>query len=94
MLVHGAQPLVDGTVEHVLLLPDATVPIGWVAVGDPAEILSPDQHERIWAIQKPLDFPKIVFNLDRPPEGKSIMGDLTRRYAAHLRAHRQDERLD
>ena len=36
----------------------ATVPIGWIAVGDPAEILPPDQHERVWAIQKPLDFPR------------------------------------
>ncbi|HEX7197879.1 MAG TPA: gamma carbonic anhydrase family protein, partial [Dongiaceae bacterium] len=33
----------------------AIVPIGWVAVGDPASILPPDQHERIWEIQKPLN---------------------------------------
>ena len=31
----------------------AMVPIGWIAVGDPARILSPDQHDAIWAIQKP-----------------------------------------
>lgn len=86
---------INGTVHlRTRIAPDTSVPIGWVAVGDPAEILPPHEHERIWAIQKPLDFPKIVFNLERPPEGQSIMPDLTRRYAAHLRAHRQDERLD
>ena len=38
------------------LEPGSTVPIGWVAVGDPAQILPPDQHEKIWEIQKALDF--------------------------------------
>ncbi|MBI3451791.1 MAG: gamma carbonic anhydrase family protein [Rhodospirillales bacterium] len=76
------------------LAPNAIVPVGWVAVGDPAEILSPDQHERIWEIQKPLNFPKVVFGLDRPPEGGTIMPEITRRYAMHLRAHRADQRLD
>ena len=34
-----------------------TVPIGWVAVGNPAEVLPPGEHDRIWEIQQPLDFP-------------------------------------
>ena len=29
--------------------------LGWIAVGDPAEILPPEAHERIWEIQKALD---------------------------------------
>lgn len=91
----GAEVRINGTVHLRTRLPaDATVPIGWVAIGDPAQILPPHEREKIWEIQKPLDFPKIVFNLDRPPEGQTIMPELTRRYAAHLRAHRQDERLD
>ncbi|MDX1514582.1 MAG: gamma carbonic anhydrase family protein, partial [Gammaproteobacteria bacterium] len=32
------------------LPPDATVPIGWVAVGDPAKILPPGEHQAIWSI--------------------------------------------
>jgi carbonic anhydrase/acetyltransferase-like protein (isoleucine patch superfamily) len=71
----------------------ATVPIGWVAVGDPAQILPPDEHERIWAVQKTLDFPRTVFGLERVPEGESIMPELTRRYARALGAHRQDHVL-
>lgn len=73
--------------------PDATVPIGWVAVGDPAAILPPDQHDRIWAIQKPLDFSKTVFGLERPREGETIMPELTRRYAAALARHRGDSEV-
>lgn len=37
--------------------PDTTVPIGWIAVGDPAQLFPPDEHERIWAVRKELDFP-------------------------------------
>jgi len=71
----------------------ATVPIGWVAVGDPAQILPPDEHERIWAVQKTLDFPRTVFGLEHVPEGESIMPELTRRYARVLGAHRHDHVL-
>jgi carbonic anhydrase/acetyltransferase-like protein (isoleucine patch superfamily) len=69
----------------------ATVPIGWVAVGDPAQILPPDEHERIWTVQKTLDFPRTAFGLHA--EGESIMPELTRRYARALGAHRQDHVL-
>lgn len=89
-----AQVRINGVVHiRTSLAPNATVPIGWVAVGDPAEILSPDQHDRIWAMQKPLDFPRVVFGLDRPVEGETIMPELTRRYAAALRRHAGDETL-
>jgi carbonic anhydrase/acetyltransferase-like protein (isoleucine patch superfamily) len=90
-----AEVRINGVVHLRTRVPaDATVPIGWVAVGDPAEILSPDQHDRIWALQKPLDFPRTVFGLDRPPEGETIMPEMTRRYAAALRAHNGDRKID
>ncbi len=80
-----AQVRINGVVHiRTHLAPDALVPIGWVAVGDPAQIFSPDQHERIWAVQKELGFYKLVFGLDRPAEGETIMPELTRRYAAWL----------
>ncbi|MGH1506455.1 MAG: gamma carbonic anhydrase family protein [Acidimicrobiales bacterium] len=41
------------------------VPIGWVAVGDPAQLFPPDRHEEIWALQAPLDFPGYVYGVDR-----------------------------
>jgi carbonic anhydrase/acetyltransferase-like protein (isoleucine patch superfamily) len=77
-----------------VLPPDTVVPIGWIAVGDPAEILPPEEHDRIWAIQEPLDFPGTVFGLQRVPAGETIMPELTRRYAKALARHRQDLLLD
>src|SRR5215467_12617566 len=49
-----AEVRVNAVVHLKTVVPqEATVPIGWIAVGDPARILSPDQHDAIWAIQKP-----------------------------------------
>ena len=46
-----------------------------------------NQHEQIWSLQKPLDFPLYVFGVPRPPEGESIMPTVMPRYAAVLRRH-------
>jgi carbonic anhydrase/acetyltransferase-like protein (isoleucine patch superfamily) len=66
------------------LLPGAIVPLGWIAVGDPAEILPPEAHARIWDIQKALDFPRYVFGVERPREGATIMPEIMPRYARFL----------
>jgi carbonic anhydrase/acetyltransferase-like protein (isoleucine patch superfamily) len=85
---------INGVVHlRTVLPPDALVPINWIAVGDPAQILPPDAHDRIWRIQEPLDFPRFVFGLDRAPDGESIMPEMTRRYARALAAHRDDRIL-
>ena len=90
-----AEVRINGVVHLKTRVPaDATVPINWVAVGDPAKILPPDRHEEIWDVQEPLDFPREVFGLDRPAPGKTIMPELTRRYAEALSAHRNDRILD
>ena len=65
--------------------PGAMVPIGWVAVGDPARILPPDQHDAIWAVQKDLDFPGQVFGVGRPAAGETFMPQVIPKYAAFLR---------
>ncbi|UHD45777.1 gamma carbonic anhydrase family protein [Aureimonas altamirensis] len=66
----GAEIRVNGTVHlKSRLEAGATVPIGWVAVGDPAQIMSPDRHDEIWAIQKPLDFPGFVYGFERSTPG-------------------------
>jgi carbonic anhydrase/acetyltransferase-like protein (isoleucine patch superfamily) len=86
---------INGVVHlRTVLEPETTVPIGWVAVGDPAEILPPDQHQRIWSIQEPLNFPRTVFGLERAPEGETIMPALTERYVRALARHRGDRPID
>ena len=86
-----AEVRIHGTVHlSTRLAADAVVPIGWVAVGDPAEILPPDRHEEIWRLQEPLDFPKTVFGVERPPHGSTNMPEITRRYLRLLQRHRGD----
>ncbi len=90
-----AEVRINGVVHlRSRLPPDQTVPIGWIAVGDPAELLPPDQHDRIWAIQEPLDFPGFVFGLPRPAAGETLMPDLVRRYTRALARHSDDTLID
>jgi hypothetical protein len=89
----GAEVRVNGTVHlKTALPPEAVVPIGWVAVGDPAEVLPPGEHERIWELQEPLDFPGTVFGVERGPAGE-MMPEMLRRYTGALGAHREDAEL-
>ncbi len=90
----GTVVRVNGVVHLRTVLPaDSLVPIGWIAVGDPAEILPPEDHERIWSIQKPLDFPRTVFGLERAPN-EQLMPELTTRYARGLARHWEDKILE
>lgn len=91
-----AEVQVNGIVHlRTRLEPDAVVPLGWIAVGDPAIIRPPSAHEEIWAVQKVLDFPGYVFGMKRPEPGKSFMPDLMVRYADALhRGHADDRVLD
>jgi carbonic anhydrase/acetyltransferase-like protein (isoleucine patch superfamily) len=82
---------INGVVHvNTVLPPDVFVPIGWIAVGDPAEILSPDRHDRIWEIQRTLNFPHTVFGLEPAAPGETIMPEMTRRYTRALGRHRDD----
>ncbi len=60
-----------------------TLPIGWIAVGNPAQFFSPDQHEQIWNLQKELDFPGYVFGVDRETDG--VVRQIMQRYSRFLR---------
>ena len=71
---------------------ETVVPIGWVAVGDPVQILPADRHDDIWAAQRELDFPGYVFGLDR--DTPDLMVRLTERYGRALARHADDRRLD
>jgi carbonic anhydrase/acetyltransferase-like protein (isoleucine patch superfamily) len=92
VLGQGTEVRVNGTVHLKTVLPaGALVPIGWIAVGDPATILPPDRHEEIWSIQEQLDFPKEVFGVDRSPD---MMAEIMARYTAGLARHTDDRIVD
>jgi carbonic anhydrase/acetyltransferase-like protein (isoleucine patch superfamily) len=91
----GSEVRINGVVHlRTVLQPNSTVPIGWIAVGDPSEVLPPDEHERIWSIQKPLDFPQYVFGVPRPRESESMMPTVMPRYARFLGRHRGDKGIE
>lgn len=82
----GSEVRVNGVVHlKTRLAPGETVPIGWIAVGDPAEILPPDAHDRIWEKQKPLNFPLTVYGRERE---EADMVKITRGVSDSLSAHR------
>lgn len=81
-IVHRRSVLLEGTV----------VPIGWVAVGNPARMLSPENAQELAAAQPELDFPGYVFGVDR--DTPDLMVQLTERYASSLARHVDDVRVD
>jgi carbonic anhydrase/acetyltransferase-like protein (isoleucine patch superfamily) len=84
----GSEVRVNGVVHVKSRLPAGeTLPIGWVAVGNPAKLLSPDQHNTIWELQKPLNFPLTVYGFDRE---EASMEKITRRLAESLGSHMED----
>lgn len=67
-----------------------SLPIGWVAVGDPAQMFPPDRHDEIWAIQRELDFGGTVYGVQK---GAS-MRDIMTQQAAFFAPHRDDRLID
>jgi carbonic anhydrase/acetyltransferase-like protein (isoleucine patch superfamily) len=72
------------------LAPRTVVPIGWIAVGDPARLFSPDQHDELWRAQRELDFPGTVYGVERGASMRTIMA----RQAEFYGTHRSDTVLD
>jgi len=84
----GSEVRINGVVHvNSVLEPGSTVPIGWVAVGDPARFFPPDRHDEIWEVQKQMDFPGTVWGVERSVS----QGERIRRYARALQSHIDDE---
>ena len=84
----GSEVRVNGVVHlRSHLPPGTTVPIGWVAVGNPIQLFSPDRHDDIWAVQEPLNFPLAVYGVDRR---EADMVRITTQLSDALASHRAD----
>lgn len=87
----GCEVRVNAVVQvNTALAPRSIVPIGWVAVGDPAQLASADEHEEVWRIQQGLDFPGTVYGATRTTSMTEIMDGQSQAYGAHV----DDEVLD
>lgn len=87
----GAEVRVNGVVQvNTTLEPGAVVPIGWIAVGTPAQLFAAERHDEIWAVQRPLDFPGTVYGVDRT----AGMDEILRRQSAFYAAHDDDVVID
>jgi carbonic anhydrase/acetyltransferase-like protein (isoleucine patch superfamily) len=86
-LGRGVEVRINGVVHaNTALEDDALVPIGWVAVGAPARVLPPGEHEEIWKVQAGLDFPGTVYGVSREASARERM----ERQAGWFAAHRDD----
>ena len=82
---------INGVVHVNTVLPDdAMVPIGWVAVGNPARIIAPWDHDEIWRIQRALDFPGTLYGLSRDAPARERM----QKQADWFGAHRDDREVE
>lgn len=89
---HGSEVRINAVVHVNSSVREGTVvPIGWIAVGDPAELFPPDAHEQLWPIQRRMDFPRTVFGLERT---EATMDRVSARYAESFGRHRGDRVLD
>lgn len=68
------------------------VPLGWVAIGEPMQLLPAAQAEAILAVHEELDYPAFVFGLDR--SAPDHMVQLTERYGAALSRHALDRPVE
>jgi carbonic anhydrase/acetyltransferase-like protein (isoleucine patch superfamily) len=80
----NAEVRINGVVHvNTVLESGALVPIGWVAVGNPAKIIAPWDHDEIWRIQQALDFPRTLYGLSRDATARERMEKQTEWFGAH-----------
>ena len=72
------------------LAPDAVVPIGWIAVGDPPRLFAPQEHDELSRLLAERDFAGTVFGDVAAPRGETRMPERSRRYARALRSYEDD----
>lgn len=87
----GAEVRINGVVQvNTEVAAGMVVPIGWVAVGSPAQLFSPDRHDEIWEIQRTLNFVGTVYGIG--PE--TTMPELMRQQSDYYGTHRDDRAIE
>ena len=96
VLKSGSEVRINGVVHLKTVLPeDTAVPINWIAVGDPVQLFPPDQHDDIWKLQEPLNFPLTVYGIDRSKSGvPNNMVDICKVMSDRLKSHIDNEIIE
>jgi carbonic anhydrase/acetyltransferase-like protein (isoleucine patch superfamily) len=88
----GSEVRINAVVHVNSVLPEQTVvPIGWIAVGDPAQLFPPQAHGELWPLQRALDFPGTLFGLTREELTMELVSE---QYAELFGSHLSDRILD
>jgi len=91
--VVGARSAVRiGAVVHIrtVLPPDTSLPIQWIAAGDPPELYPPGEGERILRHLRELDFTATVFGVKRSAAQSGDRLEVMEKYTRSLFRHRED----
>lgn len=70
------------------LKPGTVVPIKWIALGDPARMFPPEQHEQLSVVLRELNFSMTVYGIDLATPDRMV--EVTRRLSDALGAHAGD----
>ncbi|AGK98014.1 gamma carbonic anhydrase family protein [Clostridium pasteurianum] len=82
---------INGVVHIKTTLPEnESVPIGWIAIGNPVKMFPAEKHDEIWSIQEPLNFPKYVYGVDQEIEAENTMYEVMKMMTNALKAHKDD----
>lgn len=91
-LGRGSVVRINGVVHvNSVLAPETTVPIGWIACGNPAQLFSPDRHDDLWAVQERMKFALTAYGIEGPMSDS--MTAVTTVVSERLASHREDRLL-
>ena len=91
-LGRGSVVRINGVVHvNSVLAPETTVPIGWIACGNPAQLFSPDRHDDLWAVQERMNFALTAYGIEGPMSDS--MAAVTTVVSERLAGHREDRLL-
>ena len=90
-LSKGSEVRVNGVVHiKTHLSENEYIPIGWVAIGNPAKIFPPDRHNQIWSLQNSLNFSKYVYGIEPELEENIPMNKILEMMTDDLKTHYDD----
>ncbi len=90
----GAEIRINAIVHLKTIFPEGeTLPIGWIAVGNPMKMFPPKDHEELWKIQKELNFQELVYQINKNENQESENKILCQTMSNRLSVHKNDKVL-